>query len=172
MGSSLCCPVRSEIVTFFVLQKYHYDIHGFLMQTLFSLQQSSEISKLLKTAKSIAIVGLSPKENRPSNMVGRYLVDVGYTVYPVNPGQKEIFGLKCYSHLSDLPFPVDIVDIFRRSEEILPIVEEALALPQLPLAIWMQQGIKNETAAELARSKGLIVVMDRCIKVDHENFIH
>ena len=142
------------------------------MQNLFSLQHASEISKLLKAVKSIAIVGLSPKENRPSNMVGRYLIDVGYTVYPVNPGQREIFGLKCYADLATLPFPVDIVDIFRRSEEILPIVEEVLALPQLPLAIWMQQGIRNEAAAELARRKGLIVVMDRCIKVDHENFIH
>ncbi len=141
------------------------------MQTFSSFQQSSEISQLLKVAKTIAIVGLSPKENRPSNVVGRYLVAVGYTVYPINPGQDEVIGKKCYPVLGDLPFPVDIVNIFRKSEEVRPIVDEVLALPHLPKALWMQQGISNEEAAELARKKGILVVMDRCIKIDHENLI-
>ncbi len=139
------------------------------MQTIFSFQQSTEISQLLKAANTIAIVGLSPKEDRPSNMVGRYLIAAGFTVYPINPGQKEILGNKCYPALRDLPFAIDIVDIFRKSEDVLPIVVEALALQNLPKAIWMQKGIKNEEAAELARNQGIMVVMDRCIKVDHEN---
>jgi predicted CoA-binding protein len=139
------------------------------MQTFFSFQQSTEISQLLKVANTIAIVGLSPKEDRPSNMVGRYLIAAGFTIYPINPGQNEILGNKCYPALRDLPVAIDIVDIFRKSEDILPIVLEVLALQNLPKAIWMQKGIQNEEAAELARNQGIMVVMDRCIKVDHEN---
>lgn len=141
------------------------------MQTLFSVQQSSEIQQLLKGATTIAIVGLSPKDNRPSNMVGRYLIAAGYTVYPINPGQNEVLGLKCYPTLVSLPFSIDIVDIFRNSADVLPIVQEALTLHPLPKAIWMQQGVINEEAADLARKKGVLVVMDRCIKIDHETFI-
>ncbi len=104
-------------------------------------------------------------------MVGRYLKDVGYTIYPVNPGQNEILGETCYADLHAIPFPVDIVDIFRKSEDVLPIVEQLIELNPLPRAVWMQQGIVNEAAAELARSKGIFVVMDRCIKVDHHNLL-
>lgn len=142
------------------------------MQTLSSFQLPPEIVRLLEKSKTIAVVGLSPKENRPSNMVGRYLIEAGYTIYPVNPGQSEILGQQCYPDLRSLPFSVDIVDIFRKSEEILPIVEEIISLPSLPKGIWMQQGIKNDEAAELARSRGIVVVMDSCIKVEHEKLRH
>jgi len=138
------------------------------MQTLDALRQPSEIARLLGEASSIAIVGLSPKENRPSNMVGRYLLNAGYTVYPVNPGQAKILGLTCYPDLYSVPHPIDIVDIFRRSKDVLQVVEQAVQLNPLPKAVWMQQGIINETAAELARNKGVFVVMNRCIKVDHD----
>ena len=141
------------------------------MQTLDALQQTSEIARLLKEVTSIAIVGLSPKENRPSNMVGRYLLDAGYTIYPVNPGQKEILGETCYADLRSIPHPIDIVDIFRKSEDVLQVVEQIIELNPLPRAIWMQQGIVNEAAADLARRKGIFVVMDRCIKVDHHNLL-
>jgi hypothetical protein len=141
------------------------------MQTLNTLQQTSEIANLLKEVHSIAIVGLSPKENRPSNMVGRYLLDAGYTIYPVNPGQKEILGKTCYTDLLSIPHPIDIVDIFRKSEDVLQVVEQVIELNPLPRAVWMQQGIINEAAAELARSKGIYVVMDRCIKVDHNTLL-
>ena len=104
-------------------------------------------------------------------MVCRYLIAAGYTVYPINPGQDEILGMKCYPALRALPFAIDIVNIFRKSVEVLPIVEEALTLYPQPKAIWMQQGVSNEEAAELARNKGILVVMDRCIKIDHENLI-
>jgi len=142
------------------------------MQSLDDIQLTAEITQLLKECRSIAVVGLSPKESRPSNMVGRYLLKHGYTVYPVNPGQDEILGEQCYKALSDIPAAVDIVDIFRKSEDILPIVEEVLKLRPLPRVVWMQQGIIHEEAAALARDAGIYVLMDRCIKVDHANFLH
>lgn len=141
------------------------------MQTFETFRQSTEIELLLRSVRSIVVVGLSPKENRPSKMVGRYLLDAGYTIYPVNPGQTEILGQPCFADLLSVPFPIDIIDIFRKSEDVLPIVEQAVALDHRPRAIWMQQGIINESAAELARENGVFVVMDRCIKIDHQNLI-
>ena len=141
------------------------------MQTFDALQQTLEISRLLGDVTSIAIVGLSPKENRPSNMVGRYLLNAGYTVYPVNPGQKEILGETCYADLLSIPFPIDIVDVFRKSEDVFQVVQKLIELNPLPRAVWMQQGIINEAAADLARENGVFVVMDRCIKVDHSNLL-
>jgi hypothetical protein len=142
------------------------------MQTFAALQQPPEIAELLRTSTTIAIVGLSPKADRPSNMVGRYLLAAGYTIYPINPGHKMILGEVCYPDLNSLPASVDIVDIFRKSEEVLPIIEQIVASNRLPKAIWMQQGIVHEAAAQLARSKGIFVVMDRCIKIDHASLIH
>ncbi len=141
------------------------------MQSIGSISNQTEITALLKDVSSIAIVGLSPKENRPSNMVGRYLLENGYTIYPVNPGQTEILGLQCYPDLDSIPHVIDVVDIFRKSEDIMPIVEQVVALKTMPGAVWMQQGIVNEAAAVLARENGMYVVMDRCIKVDHANFV-
>ncbi|TKB12080.1 CoA-binding protein [Desulforhopalus sp. IMCC35007] len=141
------------------------------MQSLYSLEENTLLTRLLTESTSIAIVGLSPKEQRPSNMVGRYLLENGYTVYPVNPGQREIFGLVCYSDLTELKKPVDIVDIFRKSTDVLEVVQQALRMPRLPRAIWMQQGIVNHDAAALAKEHGITVVMDRCIKVDHQNLV-
>jgi predicted CoA-binding protein len=141
------------------------------MQTLSSLQLSSQLAHLLKTAKTIAVVGLSPKASRPSNMVARYLMAAGYIVYPVNPGQDEVLGVRCYPSLGALPSSVDIVDIFRKPEEVMGIVEEALGMKPLPLAIWMQQGIVHHQAGEVALSQGVFVVMDRCIKIDHQNLL-
>ena len=141
------------------------------MQPLNSLKENDTLAALLDESKTIAIVGLSPKEQRPSNMVGRYLIDSGYTVYPVNPGQTEILGLVCYSDVTSLPCRVDIIDIFRKSQDVLPVVEEIVKMPNLPRAIWMQQGLVNEEAAVLARNHGILVIMDRCIKVDHRNLL-
>ncbi|MDJ0622115.1 MAG: CoA-binding protein [Desulfocapsaceae bacterium] len=129
-----------------------------------------EIPKLLRDATTIAIVGLSPNRERPSNMVARYLIDAGYTIYPVNPGQEEILGEKCYPSLLDIPDHIDIVNIFRKAEDVGPIVEQAVQLDCK--CIWMQQGIVNHDAAELARKNSKTVIMDRCIKVDHTAFIY
>ncbi len=126
---------------------------------------NNEIKALLETAHVIAIVGLSPKEKRPSNLVARYLLDVGYTVIPVNPGHVEILGLKCYPDLSAIDQPVDIVDIFRRPEAVPPIVDEAIAIGAK--AVWMQLGVINYQAAAQAKESGLMVIMDRCLKIDH-----
>jgi len=126
-----------------------------------------EIGQILKNYRNIAVVGLSPKENRPSNQVAAYLLAAGYHVIPVNPGQSEIFGRPCYPDLLAVPEPVEIVDIFRRSEEVEPIVEQAIKIGAK--AIWMQLGIVNKAAATLAREAGLKVIMDRCLKIEHQN---
>lgn len=141
------------------------------MHAIDNLQELAAIGRLLRESRTIAIVGLSPKESRPSNMVGRYLVDAGYTIFPVNPGQESLLGRKCYPDLSALPEQVDIVDIFRKSEDIPDVVDQILALPRLPRAIWMQQGIVHEEAANRARNRGVMVIMDRCIKIDHRNLL-
>ena len=135
---------------------------------MLSLHSMPPIDDIFQITRSIAVVGFSPKENRPSHMVGKYLMDAGFTVYPVNPGVSEIFGQVSYPDLASISEPIDVVDIFRRSEDVLPIVEAAIAIGAK--VIWMQQGIVNEEAASLAEKAGLQVVMDRCIKIDHANF--
>lgn len=135
---------------------------------MFNLPALALVKEVLSTAKTIAVVGFSPKENRPSNMVGCYLMQAGFRVIPVNPGHSEICGVTCYPDLVSIPEPVDVVDIFRRSEDVLPVVVEAIAIGAK--VVWMQQGIINQEAAALAERAGLVVIMDRCIKVDHMQF--
>ncbi|MEK6197410.1 MAG: CoA-binding protein [Desulfobacterales bacterium] len=136
---------------------------------ILSNEYVATIRKVLRESKTIAVVGLSPKPNRPSHQVARYLMEVGYTIIPVNPGQDIILGQTCYSNLRDIPTPVDMVDIFRRQEEVVPIVEDAIGIGAR--FIWMQQGIVNEEAAGKAEAAGLIVIMDRCTKIDHMNLL-
>ena len=136
---------------------------------ILSTQQDATIRKILKDSSVIAVVGLSPKPHRPSHQVSRYLLEAGYTIIPVNPGQDSILGLPCYPNLRAIPSPVDIVDIFRRQEEVLPIVEDAIAIGAK--YIWMQEGIVNEEAAARAETAGLVVVMDRCTMIDHMNLL-
>ncbi len=134
---------------------------------MISIQPVVSPDEIFDSMSSIAVVGFSPKEQRPSHIVGKYLMDAGYTVYPVNPGVSEILGHVCYPDLASIPHPVDVVDIFRRSEDVLPIVEAAIAIGAK--TVWMQQGIVNTEAAALAEKAGLKVIMDRCIKIDHAN---
>src|SRR5919201_4628744 len=126
----------------------------------------SYIRGILNTVKSIAMVGLSPKDNRPSYFAFKYLLERGYRMIPVNPGQAggEILGQKVYAKLADIPEPVDMVDIFRAPQYAVGVVEEALALKPRPQVIWMQLGIRNDEAATLAEQNGLKVVMNRCPK--------
>jgi len=133
------------------------------------LPSITKLTELLKNSKTIAVVGLSPKEGRPSRMVAEYLIAAGYSVIPVNPGQTEILGQTCYPDLSSIPVPVDIVDIFRRSEEIPPVVDEAIRIGAR--AVWMQLGIVNEEAASKAEAAGIFVVMDKCLKVEHAHLL-
>jgi predicted CoA-binding protein len=125
------------------------------------------IRDILTTTRTIALVGWSPKPDRPSNSVARYLAARGYRVIPVNPGfaGQEVLGEIVQARLSDIEGPVDMVDIFRRSEEVGPVVDEALGLVGVK-TIWMQLGVVNEAAAEAARAKGLAVVMNRCPAIE------
>lgn len=129
----------------------------------------TQILSLLSESTIIAVVGLSPKSQRPSNSVALYLMAQGYKVIPVNPGHSKILGLDCYPNLGAIPMAVDIVDIFRKSSEIGPIVDQAVEIGAG--AVWMQQGIVNQEAALRAEEAGLTVIMDRCIKVEHFRLI-
>jgi predicted CoA-binding protein len=126
--------------------------------------ETGAITALLSSAKAIAVVGLSSKAHRPSYGVARHLQSAGYRVIPVNPNESEVLGEKCYARLQDIPEKVDIVDIFRRSELVPEVVESAIQIGAR--AVWMQEGVVNESAAERARRAGLFVVMDLCIAVE------
>lgn len=123
------------------------------------------IRRILETTKAIAMVGLSPKEERPSNAVARFLMARGYTVIPVNPGQREILGQPCYASLKDIPVKVDMVDVFRNAADVPPIAADAIAIGAKTL--WLQLDIIHEGAAQIAAAAGLDVVMDRCPKIEY-----
>ena len=122
-------------------------------------------SELLKTSRTIAVVGLSNRRHRPSYGVAEYLQSVGYRVIPVNPVETDILGEKCYARLEDIPEHVDIVDIFRRPEFVPDIVESAIRIGAR--GVWMQEGVMHPEAAERARRAGLVVVMNACILKEH-----
>ena len=130
---------------------------------------SGEIAELLRTARTIAVVGLSSRKFRPSYGVSDYMKRAGYRIIPVNPNESEVLGERCYPTIEDIPDHIDIVDIFRRSEHVPEIVEAAIRIGAS--AIWMQEGVVHEAAAQRAREAGLKVVMDRCILKDHSRFL-
>ena len=123
------------------------------------------IPDLFRSVRTIAVVGLSSRRTRPSYGVSEYLQSAGYRVIPVNPGETEVLGERAYPDLDSVPEKVDVVDIFRRSEFVPEIVEAAIRIGAA--AIWMQEGVIHEEAAERARQAGLFVVMDRCILKEH-----
>jgi hypothetical protein len=129
----------------------------------------SYIRGILNTVKAIAMVGASGKENRPSYFAFKYLLERGYRMIPVNPGQagQSILAQKIYARLTDIPEPIDMVDIFRASQYALPIVQEALTLKPRPQVIWMQLGVRSDEAAALAEANGIKVVMNRCPKIEY-----
>jgi len=127
------------------------------------------IPDLLRKSHVIAVVGLSSKKFRPSYGVAEYMQREGYRIIPVNPNEVEVLGEKAYARLEDVPEHVDIVDIFRRSEFVAPLVEEAIR--RGASAVWMQEGVVDEEAAEKARAAGLAVVMDRCILKEHSRYL-
>ena len=132
---------------------------------MFTAPSDNQIKSLLAESTTIAVVGMSPKNVRPSNSVAVYLMAQGYRVIPVNPGHRETLGLTCYPDLDAIPESVDIVDIFRKSSEVGPVVDQAVDIDAR--AVWMQLGIINEEAADKALSAGLVTIMDRCLKVEH-----
>src|SRR6266481_6186783 len=123
------------------------------------------ILELLKNYKTIAVVGLSSNPMRPSHAVTEYMQGAGYRIIPVNPNEREVLGEKSYARLEDVPEKVDIVNVFRRAEEVPPVVESAIRIGAK--VVWMQSGIENEAAAEKALAAGLVVVEDACILVEH-----
>jgi hypothetical protein len=123
------------------------------------------LRRILRQVKTIAIVGLSANWYRPSYFAAKYLQEHGYRVIPVNPVYEEVLGEKCYPSLKDIPEKIDLVDCFRKSEDIEPIAKEAIEIGA-PI-LWMQLGVTNEKAAAMARAAGLEVVQDRCVKIEH-----
>ena len=133
--------------------------------------KDEEIKSLLSTYKTVVVVGISPKPDRPSHVVASYLQSKGYKIIPVRPDGEVILGERVYQSLREIPKDVviDIVDVFRKSEEVLPIVEEAVE--RGAKMVWMQEGVVNQGAAAKAEKAGLKVVMDRCIKKEHQRLL-
>lgn len=125
----------------------------------------TNLRRILKASRVIAVVGLSANWWRPSFFVAKYLQDHGYRIIPVNPAYQEVLGEKCYAALRDVPEKIDMVDCFRQSGEMPALAEEAIAIGAK--CLWMQLGITNQAAADRARAAGLDVVMDRCVKIEH-----
>jgi uncharacterized protein len=130
----------------------------------------SQMDEILRTSRTIAVVGLSAKRFRPSYGVAEYMKRAGYRIIPVNPHEREIMGETCYPDLDSIPGPIDIVDIFRRSEFVPEIVEAAIR--KGAKAVWMQEGVYHEDAARRAREAGLTVAMDRCLLKDHRRLAY
>lgn len=130
--------------------------------------EDNEIKEILSQYKVVAVVGLSDDPSKDSNRVAKYLIDHGYTVVPVNPTKETILGLKSYPDLKSIPFPVDIVDIFRKPADVYPIVDEAIAIGAK--VVWMQLGIAHNEAAQRAKNAGLQVVQSKCIKIEHTRY--
>ncbi len=136
---------------------------------MFRNPSAEELRALLAGAKTIAVVGLSPNPERPSHRIARRLQQWGYRVVPVRPAVAEVLGEKAYARLADVPTAIDIVDVFRAADRVDPVVDECIALG-LP-ALWLQEGIVNEPAAQRAAAAGIRVVMDRCISVDYRRLM-
>ncbi|NUN71223.1 MAG: CoA-binding protein [Bacteroidetes bacterium] len=133
------------------------------------LTSDDEIRTLLTSARTIAVVGASPKPWRDSGSIAQYLQNKGYTVFPVNPMYPEVLGMKCYPDLRSVPGKIDIVDIFRNPDEVMPVIDEAIAVGAA--SVWMQLNVVNPEAAAKAEQAGLAVVMDRCIAVEHRALV-
>jgi predicted CoA-binding protein len=125
----------------------------------------SDLRRILGSSRTIAVVGLSAQWHRPSYFAAKYMQEHGYRVIPVNPRYDAILGERCHASLASIDVPIDIVDVFRRSEDVLPIAEQAIAIRAK--CLWQQIGVMNLEAARLAEAAGLDVVMDRCVKIEH-----
>ena len=136
---------------------------------MFQNPSDDEMRQLLQSVRTIAMVGLSPRPERDSYHVAAYLKDHGYRIIPVNPTVNEVLGEKSYPSLDQVPEPIDVVDVFRRPEEVDPIADQAIA--KGARALWLQLTVVNKEAADRARQAGVQVVMDRCIKVEHGRLI-
>ena len=127
------------------------------------------LRRILQNCKTIAVVGLSPEWHRPSHFVAKYMQEQGYRIIPVNPKHESILGERCYARLEDIPEPVDMVDVFRRPEDVPPIAASAVAIGAK--CLWQQLGVASAEADTIARAAGLDSVMDRCVKVEHARLL-
>ncbi|MDZ7589802.1 MAG: CoA-binding protein [Rubrivivax sp.] len=127
------------------------------------------LRRILQTCKTIAVVGLSPEWHRPSHFVAKYMQEQGYRIIPVNPNHQSILGERCYARLEDIPEPVDMVDVFRRPEDVPPVAASAVAIGAK--CLWQQLGVASTEADAIARAAGLDSVMDRCVKVEHARLL-
>ena len=125
----------------------------------------STLRRILREGRTIAVVGLSAEWHRPSYFAAKYMQQHGYRIVPVNPRYTEVLGERCYASLDAIDFPVDMVDVFRRTDDVLPIARQAIAIGAR--CLWQQIGVVNRDAAALARAAGLDAVMDRCVKIEH-----
>jgi len=132
-------------------------------------ESSETIKKVLRESKNIAIIGLSPDENKDSNMVGRYLLEHGYTIFPIYPKGDEILGCKVYRSLSDIESSIDVVNVFRKGDALDGILDEVLQRGGIP-CIWAQLGVVNDEAALRAKEKGLVFIQNKCIKIEHKRY--
>jgi predicted CoA-binding protein len=123
------------------------------------------LRRILRENRTIAVVGLSADWFRPSYFAAKYMQEHGYRIIPVNPRYSQVLGEKCYASLRDVPEKIDIVDVFRKTQDVMPVAEDAIAVGARVL--WQQLGVRNEAAAERARAAGLDAVMDRCVKIEH-----
>ena len=130
---------------------------------------NATLRRILSQTRRIAVVGLSANPSRPSHGVAAYLQAQGYRIVPVNPRYEKVLGERCYARLEDVPGPVDMVDVFRRSEEVGPVADSAIAIGAR--CLWLQIGVVDEAAAARARAAGLEVMMDRCLKIDHARLL-
>ena len=139
------------------------------MRRVLKEKHTSVEERILKELCNVAVVGLSTNPERPSYGIASYLAEQGYNIIPVNPNSQKIMGRKSYPELSSIPEKVEVVQVFRRSEDVMPIVEEAIKIKAK--AVWMQEGVVNEEAAARARGAGLLVVMDKCMLEEHRRLI-
>ena len=131
------------------------------MNTHYELPSDSALIELFKTIKTIAVIGLSPKPYRPSHYVAKHLLEFGFEIIPVRPAVTEVLGLKAYKSLQDIPFPVDLVDVFRASKYVTDITDQCI--DKKVKAMWLQEGVVDEVSAIIASNKNILTVMDKCI---------
>jgi uncharacterized protein len=133
------------------------------------MSDDTSLQHIFKTCKTIAVVGLSAEQHRPSWMVAAYMQAYGFRIVPVNPKYAEILGEKCYARLADIPFAIDMVNVFRKTQDVLPIAQEAVQINAR--CLWQQLGVENAEASTLANEAGMLSVMNRCLKVEHQALI-
>ena len=158
-------PSRSNHHQCFFIMRTEYPCMANICEIPMINASTEELLNILKTSKVIAVMGLSANPDKPSNQVAVFLKEHGYTIVPVNPAHDELLGEKCYPSLSDIPFDIDIADVFRRSEDIPPVADDAIN--KGVTVFWMQEGIVNNEAADKLRDAGITVVMDKCTKKEY-----